>query len=269
MESTTHCTDIARMDDLARGVSPLHGLDARIKILATLVFMAVVMSFPRHDVSPLLPLALYPVVLISISGLPGGYLLRKLLIVAPFAIMIGIFNPLLDTSPAFKMWNLEISAGWLSFVSILIRFILTVTAALALVACTGINDICAGGQRLGLPRLFATQLLFLYRYIFVISSEANRMVRGASLRSYGKRHLALREYTSLLGHLFLRSAGRAERIHLAMLSRGFNGEILPVRETGLHTADFAFLLGWLTFFAAARIWNLSALLGKVLSGGPQ
>ncbi|MBU1693319.1 MAG: cobalt ECF transporter T component CbiQ, partial [Verrucomicrobia bacterium] len=245
----------------------VHRLDARAKALVTLAFIVAVMSFPRHDVAALTPFFLYPIALLALGGIPSGFILKKLLIAAPFALFIGLFNPLLDRQPVALPGGHILAAGWVSFVSILVRFTLTVSAALALVACTGMLRLCAGLERLGLPRVFAVQLLFLYRYLFVIADEGLRMRRGLALRSADGHAPTLRVYGSLIGHLLLRSMDRAQRIYGAMLARGFDGEIRTLRTTRWHTRDLVFTAGWIAFFVAARRWNLAELAGGLLTGG--
>ena len=262
-----HWIEVGRMDELGRLDSPLHRLDARTKAVTTLLFIVVVMSFPRYELAALTPFVLYPLALVALGNLPASFLLRKLLIAAPFALLVGIWNPLLDRAPALVVGGCAISGGWLSFASILFRFCLTVSAALALVAGTGMHRLCAGLERLGVPRAFATQLLFLYRYLFVVADEGSRMVRSLELRSFGARPPGLRVYGSLLGHLLLRSLDRAQRVYRAMVARGFDGEIRVLGPTAMRPRDFAFLLGWTAFFGAARTWNLADALGRWLIGG--
>lgn len=259
--------EVGRMDELGRLDTPVHRLDARAKAVTTIVFIVFVMSFPRYDVSALMPFFLYPFVLMALGRIPPGYIFRKILVAAPFALAIGIFNPLLDRQPAAAVGAFVISGGWLSFASIMLRFVLTVGAALALVACTGMNRLCAGLERLVLPRVFAVQLLFLYRYLFVVAAEGSRMLRSLELRSAGPRSLRLRTYGSLAGHLLLRSLARAERVYCAMAARGFDGEIRVLCPTALRWTDLAFVGGWTAFFAAARAWNLADGLGRMLAGG--
>lgn len=258
--------EIGRMDAVARQDTPLHRLDSRAKIAATAGFIVIVMSFPRYEISGLVPLSLYPFVLIAVGRLPVGYLLGRLLIAAPFALMVGAFNPLLDREVVVAPWGYPISGGWLSFASILIRFALTVGAALILVATTGIHRLCAGLERLGMPRAFSVQLLFLYRYLFVIADEGRRMVRSVELRAPGAGAIRFRVYASLIGHLLLRSIDRAQRIYQAMVARGFEGEIRVLRPGSWGWAEVAFVAGWMAYFAAARTWDLAAILGGWLTG---
>ncbi len=257
---------IGRMDEWARRDSPVHRLDARAKAIVTLGFIVAVMSFPRHDISALVPFILYPVILTSAGGLPARELFKKILVAAPFALAVGLFNPLLDRRPVALVGPLTITGGWLSFASVLFRFVLTVWAALALVACTGMYRLVAGLERLGLPRVFATQLLFLYRYLFVVADEGVRMKRGVDLRAGVKKALTLRVYGSLMGHLLLRSLDRAERVHRAMLSRGFDGEIRVIRSKPFCAKDWLFVGGGLAFFIIARAWNLASAVGRLMTG---
>lgn len=257
--------DIGRLDRMSRLDSPIHRLDPRAKVLATLAFLVAVVSFPRYEVSALLPFVLFPALLLSRSGIPAGFILKKALLAAPFALMIGIFNPILDREVMIRVAGIGISGGFLSLASIMIRFGLTVTAALILVAATGMRDVCLALERLGLPRAFAVQLLFLHRYLFVLGEEAARMNMARRLRSFDGRGLGFRAYASLLGHLLLRTLDRAQRVHVAMLCRGFTGEIISGRTLSARSADVVFVLSWGAFFLAARHWNLPRLL-EILMG---
>ncbi len=256
------------MDDLGRMDSPIHRIDARAKIIATAAFVLAVMSFPRYEVSALMPLFAYPFALIAVGNLPAGYLLKKVAVAAPFALFVGIFNPLLDRQPMGMIGPVAISGGWFSFASIMVRFTLTVSAALALVACTGIHRLCAGLKMLGLPSPFVVQLLFLYRYFFVIGDEGLRMLRAAEMRSTGARTLAFQTYGTLIGHLLVRSMDRAQRIYRSMVSRGFDGEVRLLRREAPGWRDVAFACGWIAFFAFARSWDLAEFVGRWLSRGP-
>lgn len=264
-----HGVVVQRMDELASLDSPIHRLDARAKALAALAFIVAVMSFPRYEITALTPFFIFPVALLALGGIPPVFILKKLLIALPFALFIGLFNPLLDRQPVALPGGGVLAAGWLSFLSILVRFVLTVGAALGLIACTGMVRLCAGLDRMGLPRVFAVQLLFLHRYLFVIADEALRMRRGLGSRSADGRAPALRVYVSLIGHLLLRAMDRAQRIYGAMLARSFDGEIRTLHAARWRPGDVAFTAGWIAFFVAARRWNLAELAGGLLTGGAQ
>lgn len=254
-----HVLEVGRLDELARLDSPVHRLDARAQVLTSLVFILVVMSYSRYEVSALVPLCAYPVLLVSLASLPLAPLLRKLAVAAPFALFVGLANPVLDREVVATVAGVPLTGGWLSFASILLRFGLTVSAALVLVSCTGLHRLCAGMERLGLPGVFATQLLFLVRYFFVIGDEAMRMSRSVEIRSAG-RALGGRVYGHLVGTLLVRAMDRAQRIYRAMIARGYDGEIRVIRRDRWGWRETVHVAGWTAFFVVARMWNLAMLL---------
>lgn len=258
--------DLRSLEALAARDTAGTRLDARAKLITTFAFIVVVVSFDRYTVSALLPLAAYPLLLAVLGEVPAAPVLRKLLLAAPFAVMVGLFNPLLDRAPMPAFGDTTIAAGWVSFASILLRFALTVSAALVLVGCTGMHTLCAALGRLGVPRVFTAQLLFLFRYAFVLGAEAAQMTTARSLRSCG-RSATLASYGPLVGHLLLRAFERAQRVHLAMTARGFDGELRSLRELHWTARDTRFVLGWCAFFALARWVDAPQALGHLLLGG--
>ncbi|MGA1868523.1 MAG: cobalt ECF transporter T component CbiQ [bacterium] len=254
--------DIGYMDTLSSRDTFIHRLDPRIKLVTTLIFIVMVVSFDKYQISGLVPFLLYLVVVIALADLPIGYLLKKIIIVSPFALMIGIFNPLLDTNILMNLGPLRISGGWISFASIMVRFILTVGAALVLISSTGFIEVCMAAEKIGVPRIFAIQLLFIYRYLFVLIDEASRMVMARALRSFNKKGMGLRVFGSLVGHLLLRTLDRAQRIHHAMLCRGFNGEIRIIRKLNIGLPEVLFFLCSSSFFIVMRLYNIPQLMGN-------
>ena len=259
--------DLGHLDLLADGDTPLHRLDPRAKLLATAIFVVCVVSFGKYEVARLLPFFLYPAVVVGLAELPLTFLLKKLLLVSPFVIFIGIFNPWLDREVMVQLGPLAISGGWVSFASLLLRFTLTVGAALLLIATTGFAAICMALEQLGAPRVFTVQLLLLYRYLFVLIGESIRMTRAQSLRSFNAgRGVGYRVFLQMLGNLLLRTIDRAQRIHLAMLSRAFTGEIRIVRRFAFGYKEACFLGGFGVLFIALRLTDFTALLGGLLLG---
>ncbi len=259
--------ELGAMDQLSRLDTPVHRRDPRAKLLTALAFILVTVSFGKYEISALLPLLFFPVAMASLGRVPLGLIGRKLLFAAPFVLFVGLFNPFFDHQAVARLGGVILTGGWVSFASILLRSALTLSVALLLVAVTGMPALCAAMERLGVPRAFAVQLLFLYRYLFVLAEEALRMTRARELRSFGRRGRGMRAASSMLGHLLLRTLDRAERIYHAMKSRGFTGEVRVLRPMRPGWGDAAFVLGWCAFFAAVRTWNLPRLAGWMLTGG--
>jgi cobalt/nickel transport system permease protein len=260
--------DLRRLDTLAMGDSWVHRLDPRAKLITTLLFILAVVSFDKYTLTGLLPFVLYPVVLMAAGGLPADYLLHKLLIVAPFAVLIGLFNPLIDRSVHLYIGNIPVTGGWISFLSLMLRFVLTVGGALVLIGVTSFQGICRALSQLRVPSVLIMQLLFLYRYLFVLMEEAVRMSRARTLRTFTSAGPGIRIYSSLLGHLLLRTLNRAERIHLAMNCRGFDGHMVLDRPAGFGRREIFFILSWSLLFLILRCYNIPLFIGRVLTGIP-
>jgi cobalt/nickel transport system permease protein len=257
--------DIGFMDTLSAQETFIHGLDPRTKLVTTLIFIVAVVSFDRYEISAYIPFFIYPIFLITVGNLPVTFLLKKLLLVAPFAVLVGIFNPILDRDVLLQLGPLAISGGWVSFISILIRFVLSVGAALILIASTGFNAVCLALDKMGTPRIFTIQLMFMYRYVHVLVDEALRMARARTLRSINGEGMGVKVFGFLVGNLLLRTLDRAQRIHLAMFCRGFDGEIRLIRPLQIGKTDLIYLIGWSAFFVLLRFYNIPQFLGKLIT----
>ncbi len=254
--------NIGRLDRLSYGDSFIHRLDPRTKVIATILFLFTVVSFPKYEVVALAPFFLFPILLMTLGGISLRFIALKVLMVSPFAILIGIFNPLFDTQTVTIGFGTSISAGWISFAAILVKFTLTVSTALLLVATTSFPGVCQALRRLGCPAIFVTQLLFLYRYLFVLAEEAMRIVRARDLRCFGRQGRGVKIFARLVGTLLVRSLDRAERIYRAMLSRGFAGDIPRLGGFRLRSADLAFAAAMALFLVTFRFFPLTEEFGR-------
>src|SRR4030065_1640779 len=225
--------NLGHLDMLSYKDPFIHRLDPRTKLCATAFFIVMVVSFPKYELSGLLPFMLFPVLLFSIGDIPVKFIMKKVLLVSSFAFFIGIFNPLLDRQPMYIFYGVTLSGGWVSFLSVMLKLFLTITSALLLIATTSFPGICHALRKFGIPDIFISQLLFLYRYIFVLVEEAMKVVRARDMRSFGNRGKGMKAFTGIIGTLFLRTVERAERIYQAMLSRGFSGALHATKPYGL------------------------------------
>lgn len=258
--------DLRQLDALAGQATFLHRLHPCTKVLTTLAFVVLTASFGKYEFTALLPLCLYPLAVLSLGQIPGVEVARRLLAAAPFVLLVGLFNPLFDQAPV-AAGPLVVPGGWLSFLVIAGKLTLTVTAALLLVATTGLQGICAALLQLRLPKALVVQLLFMYRYLHVLLDEFARTLQAYRLRSFHGEGVRREAWGSLLGQLLLRTLARAERIYQAMRCRGFDGEVRLSAPRAWGQADLCYLAFWLTFFSLCRAIHLPQLLGGLLTGG--
>jgi len=257
--------NIGYLDTLSYRDTFVHRLDPRVKILVSLVFVLFVVSFPKYELSGLMPFFIYPVFLLTAGDIPLRAIAKKVLFISPFALFIGIFNPFLDTEAIITPFGIPVSGGWVSFLSIIVKFVLTVSTALLLIAVTSFPGICEALARLRLPKIFVIQLLFLYRYLFVLLEEVLRMIRAREARSFGKRGKEVKTFVRLLSILLVRTVERAERIYQAMLSRGFKGEIRVLKSHSLRSQDFLFAILSIGLFYVFRNYNIVSFIGETMS----
>ncbi|MBM4128607.1 MAG: cobalt ECF transporter T component CbiQ [Nitrospira sp.] len=257
--------NVGYLDSLSYRDTFVHKLDPRVKVLVSFIFILFVVSFPKYDLSGLMPYFIYPVFLLTAGDIPVKAIAKKVLYISPFAIFIGIFNPLLDTEVVLTLSGLPVTGGWISFLSIIVKFILTVSTALLLIAVTSFPGICEALARMKLPKVFVIQLLFLYRYLFVLLEEALRMLRARDARSSGKQGKDIKTFIRLISVLLLRTIERAERIYQAMLSRGFRGEIRVLNRHKLGIQDILFVIFSVGMFYIFRNFNIVGFLGETVS----
>ena len=264
--STSTFNTLDELDRLSGHDTQLHRLDARVKLLVTASYVVAVISFGKYEIAGLAPFLLFPVLLAAWGNLPISTLIRRSFLALPVAVALAIFNPWLDPQPMVIGPNFVLPAGWFSLTSIGLKAVLTAFAAVLLVASTTFSGVCAGLRRLGVPQVFTQQLLFLWRYAGVLADEANHLLQARNQRSFS-RPLRPRVAARLIGALLQRTLERAERIHAAMLCRGFRGHLPQSQVTPLRLGDIVFLLVAFTTILACRLLPITKLLGSSLLRG--
>ncbi len=206
------------------GRSPLHRLAPQCKVAATLLFTLAVVSAPREAVWAYGCFAMLLVVVARVGGVPGRALGRRLLIETPF-VAFALFLPLVGQGPRVDVAGVGLSvAGLWGAWNILVKGTLGVAASVILASTTPVAGLLAGLERLHVPRAFTTIAGFMVRYFDVVSDELHRM--GVARVSRGGEARSVRQWGVLAasaGSLFIRAYERGERVHLAMLSRGWSG----------------------------------------------
>ena len=263
MQNSWH--EIRLLDELARRPNSINNLHPLTKLLTTIAYLVVVVSFGRYEISALLPLIFYPVIILALTDLPVGEIMKRIGWTLPFVIGVGIFNPIFDHHTV-NVLGFSISQGWLTFLSIFIKCVLTVAAGVLLIATTGMEKLGAALRMLRVPKIFVLQLLLTYRYISVLGNELARMLRAYAMRAPGQKGIKREAWGSFAGNLLLRSFDRAQRVYAAMCLRGFTGDYHTGRMTPPGCQDMIFVAGWLVFFMAARRYDLPAWLGSLLTG---
>lgn len=259
-------TDIRVLEELAAKNTFVHRRHPVANLLVTLGFIIAVTSYGKYELSAMLPLVLYPLFVLSSGEIPPRIILTRMLLALPFVLGVGIFNPIYDRQVIAVIAGVAVSAGWVSFLSIMLRCCLTVIAALLLISVEGIVGFSAALRALKVPSILVMQLALTFRYIHVLGEEAERMALAYRLRAPGQKGIAFRQWGPLAGQWLLRTLKRADRVYQAMLCRGYKGDISQVKEQPFRLADMGYLLAWAAFFTTARLVNIPQAIGTLILG---
>jgi cobalt/nickel transport system permease protein len=227
------------------GDSPVHRLPPHCKLLALVGFVLATVSTPREVYWAF---GAYAVLLVGVAGLarvPAGFLLRRMLVELPF-VGFALLLPFVANGPDVQVLGLSVSRdGLLGAWNIMAKGTLGVVAGVLLAATTELRALLLGLQKLRMPPLLVQIMSFMLRYGGVITAEMGRMRIARESRGFVARDLRQTPAVAKsAGALFIRSYERGERVHLAMLSRGYTGTmpvILDTRATGAQWAAAAAL----------------------------
>jgi cobalt/nickel transport system permease protein len=240
-----------------RGASLIHRLDPRVKILGTLLFiLAATLAPPGAWVAFVLLLA-GDLAVSRASELGAGYALKRSFVALPFALA-AITLPFTvpgQTIAQFGSWTIS-AEGSVRFLSILVKSWISVQMAILLSVTTAFPDLLWGLRALRIPKPLVGIVGFMFRYLFVLTDESQRLMRartaragaGADARKTGGSWMWRgRVAGGLVGNLALRAFERSERIYDAMMARGFQGEIKTLEPPVLTDVDRNALVGWVTY----------------------
>jgi len=261
------------IDPYRAGDSPIHSLDARVKFPLTLAFILTCSLIP-HGTWVVIPLLLSISLSAAISSHLGiGYVLKRSMWTLPFVLaafpLIFTFAGTSLGSIKILYWELIISLDGLErFVSIVVKSWLSVQVAIILVSTTPFPQILHALRWMKVPKLLVAVIGLMWRYIFVLVGEANRLLRARDARSGkvagyptgGMVAWRARVAGGMAGNLFLRSLERSDRVYAAMLSRGYDGEVRLLAVPPLR-GDQLFQL-----FSGTGLFLLIIIFGFLLGG---
>jgi cobalt/nickel transport system permease protein len=191
------------------------------------------------------------------ARVPLFTLIRRIAIEAPFLLFV-VALPFVARGERIELLGLTLSVEglWAAW-NILVKATLGAATMMLLASTTPITSILRGLQKLRVPSVIVAIAGFMVRYLDVIASEMRRMKVGRQSRGYEPRVLwQARALASSAGTLFIRSYERGERVHLAMVSRGYAGAMPELAADEASAVDWfaAFLVPALAAMTCAAAW---------------
>lgn len=236
--------NICHLEELARREVWLNNIDPLVKLMITLMYIIFVASVGKYELAHLLLYGVYPILMVSMGELPLQIILPKLVVPVLAGASLGILNPYFDPHLIWMTKTVEISAGWLSLLTLFVKSIFSVLGALILVSTTKVEDIAASLERLKIPKIVTIQFLIMFRYITLLVNELERTLTAYSLRAAGRTAIAYKTWGPLVGQLFIRTSERSFNVYESMKLRGFNGQLIHPRTRGYQRQDVLYAVFW-------------------------
>ena len=197
------------LDRYSRLDSPIHRLPTTAKLLSTLCVISATVTLQFTHAWFFIIVAGVLLILSALTTIPWRFLFGRLMVLEPFALGIAVM--------ALFQEN-----GVFVFLSILTKSTLCLFTVILLSNTTPFSEILFSLKRFGVPKLLITILALMYRYLFVLIDETERLNRARSSRTFSNSPIRKwHTMASLIGQLFVRSTERAERIYAAMSARGW------------------------------------------------
>ncbi|MCF8053297.1 MAG: cobalt ECF transporter T component CbiQ [Desulfobacterales bacterium] len=232
-------------EEFAIGASPVHRIDPRLRVGAAVLFSCTAAVCGRFE--PLFVCLMTAVALTVMARLDPRLVVRRLLLVNGLILFLWAVLPL--TTEGSAVMTIGPAAvtdeGLLLSARITLKSNAILLALIALVATQPIGTLGHALNRMKMSDKLVHLLLITYRYIFVLEQEYSRLARAARVRSFTPktRIHTYRTYAYLIGMLFVRAAARAERVHQAMVCRGFSGRFYSLSEFSFTKTDGAWAAG--------------------------
>jgi cobalt/nickel transport system permease protein len=235
------------------GFGPIHRLDPRLKLLATLGTVLTATLVPAGDWASLVALALLVATAVALSRLSVSTLLGRTALALPFVLLATLSVPFARQGQ--PLWSAHVgplalaitNEGLVACGSILARAWLSLWAATLLVATTPLPGLQHALWLLRVPPILCSTIALMIRYLYVLVDEASRLMCARASRSAGPARSVgwrARVLGGMIGSLLIRSVARAERIHAAMLARGYDGTPRVLHRLSWKPSDTRAALLW-------------------------
>ena len=254
--------EIRSLEDLGKLDSPVHFLSPLSKLALTLVYVFTVASFERYNITGLFPMILIPLIGYALSTIPVTLCFRKLKVVLPVVLLVGIADPILDRRLLMVIGSVHISYGMVSMLCLILKGIFCILASFLLISTTPIDELCKSLRKIHMPKILVSLFLLTYRYVGVLLDEVAVMNESYSLRAPGQKGIAISSWGSFLGQLIVRSSKKAERNYDSMALRGFKGEFYYC-DRKFSKLSWVWVLLLIGVIVTLRLFNISTLVGSI------
>ena len=240
------------------GHSPVHRLAPETKVVSTFAFVICVALTPREQMWAFGVHAAVALSIVVLAGLPARVVLARLAVIIPFLTFAALV-PFVAGGEEIKVLGIGLSRdGLWGAWNVAAKASIGATASIILSATTSVPEILRALTRLRVPKVLVSIMAFMMRYLDLLVDQLGRMRTSMTARCHDPRWLwQAKPIASSAGALFVRSYERGERVHQAMLSRGFTGTMPDLEEQATPGGHWARA-------AVPPVAALTALLAAVM-----
>ena len=246
-------------ESFSEGDSLIHRMDPRLKVISAMLYsFTVALSFRFTTLFTALGFSL---LLIVLARLNVQKVAKRLAVVNGLIFFFWFVLPLtFEGKPLFYLGPLTVTReGVILSAHITHKSNAILQAFIPLIASMSIATLGHTMNRLNIPDKIVHLFLLTYRYIFVIYQEYQRLSRSAKIRGFrpGTNAHTYRTYAYLIGMLFVRASARAQRVHQAMLCRGFKGKFYCLHKFSMSLFDWtgAVIMAVVIFMLGSMEWT--------------
>jgi cobalt/nickel transport system permease protein len=253
----------------------MHRTDARVKLVLTLAFILTAALIPIGAWPAYILMIAISISVIIVSNIGLIYVMKRAVLAFPFvlaALPLVFTTPgMLISSTSIGPWEMTVTqAGVERFISIALKSWISVQIAILLTATTPFPDLLVAMRALRIPRLMVAIFGLMWRYLFVLADEALRLMRARSARSGevemagprsgGKLTWRVQTVGGMAGNLFMRSIERSDHIYMAMLARGYDGEVRAMPLPEMKSSN------WIQLIIGGMILGLLLIFSFLIGG---
>lgn len=245
-----------RLQNLQQRSHWMNNLHPLGKLLVCVVYIFVVASFDKYDLSGIILMAVFPVfgfVAGELSFKEGLYRMRLIL---PLVLFVGIFNPFFNREVLFLIPGIlvPVTGGVVSILTLMLKGFYCVLSAYILIVTTSIEEICYALRLLHVPKIIVMVILLIDRYFGLMGNEADRIATAYMLRAPSQKGIHYKAWGTLVGQWLLRSMDRAGNVYESMMLRGFKGDF-SFKRRGAKSTDMIYPIFWICAFVLIRLFK--------------
>lgn len=254
---------VHKLDNESNKGTFLNKIHPLSKLIITVFYILILTSINKYDLTTTLELGIYLLLISIIYDLSIKDCVKRLKPIFLLLIVIGIANPILDRTVITKIWQIPITTGMISMLTLILKGVFTIISSYFLIITTSIEKICSALKMLHIPNILITIFMLIYRYIMVFLKEVERIWTAYSLRAPKQKGVNYKVWGSMIGSLMIRSIDKANTVYESMELRGFNPDTFFMNQQKIDKISIMYLIINFVLIILFRFIPIFEIIGNI------